>query len=337
MTEVENNMSKVSEAKVKRGIRPVGTNKTLLGRISSFPQFGILVVFVLMIAVMSILSDSFFSYDNFINVLRQSSTEMVVAMGMTFVLILGGIDLSVGSIACLSGTIAAGVVQRNGFNTFESLVIGVLVGALAGFINGFISSKFKIPPFIASLAMMSMARGAALIYSGGVPIAGLTPGFINLGRGHLVGIPVPVVVMVIVVAICWVVLSTTKFGRYVYAIGGNEEVARLSGIRVNLVKVLVYVICGSAAAITGILYTARLASSQPTLGQGMELDAIASVVLGGTSLFGGRGYVFGTIVGGLFLAVLGNGLNMLGVTSFWQMVVRGAILLIAVFLYEKGQ
>lgn len=330
-------MREVNIANKEQDLKYDSRGKVIFDEIRRFPQFGILVVFILMILVMSILSDSFFTYDNFINVLRQSSTEMVVAMGMTFILILGGIDLSVGSVACLAGTIAAGVIQRNGFDTVGSIIVGILVGALAGLINGLIVARFKIPPFIASLAMMSIARGTALIYSGGVPISNMPKAFTNLGRGHVIGIPIPVIVMAIVVVISWVVLGKTKFGRYVYAIGGNEEVARLSGIRVNLVKISVYVICGSAAALTGVLYTARLASSQPTLGQGLELDAIASVVLGGTSLFGGRGYVFGTIVGGLFLAVLGNGLNMLGVTSFWQMVVRGVILLIAVLLYEKAR
>lgn len=309
--------------------------KNILNSITRFPQFGIVVVFALMVIILSLATKSFLTSGNIINVLRQASAQMVVSIGMTFVLILGGIDLSVGSVACLAGTMAAGFMVNNGFNTFAGILASLIIGIFAGVINGLISSKLKIPPFIATLAMMSTARGASLIYSGGYPISGLPDSALYLGRGYVLGTPVPVIFMIVAVILAWVTLSKTKFGRYVYAIGGNEEAARLSGIKINLVKTYVYAICGLSAAVTGVLLTTRLASSQPTLGTGMELDAIAAVVLGGTSLFGGRGYIFGTIIGGMFLTVLGNGFNLLGVSSFWQMTARGVILVIAVLLYEK--
>jgi ribose transport system permease protein len=300
-----------------------------------FPQFSILIAFVILFVFLSVSTEAFFSVKNLINVLRQASTQMIVAIGMTFVLILGGIDLSVGSVACLSGTITAGMMVKNAIPTPFALLLGVLLGVLIGIINGVIIAKVKIPPFIVTLAMMSTARGAALIYSGGYPITNMPEDALFLGRGYIADIPVPVIIMIILVATAWVVLLMTKFGRHTYAIGGNEECARLSGIKVERTKIAVYAISGASAAITGILLTMRLASSQPTLGDGLELDAIAAVVLGGTSLFGGRGYVLGTILGTLFLTVLGNGLNILSINSFWQQFLKGIILVIAVSLYEK--
>lgn len=300
-----------------------------------FPQYGIVIVFCLMFIILSVSTEAFFSYGNILNVLRQASAQMIVAVGMTFVLILGGIDLSVGSVACLAGTLAAGFMVHNHLNTPFAILLSLVIGILVGLINGLVVAEFKIPAFIATLAMMSTARGASLIYSGGYPISGIPDDAMFIGRGYLLGIPIPVIVMLVIIAIAWIVLTTTKFGRYVYAIGGNEEAARLSGVKVNLLKISVYALSGLTASMTGVLLTTRLASSQPTLGQGMELDAIAAVVLGGTSLFGGRGYIFGTVIGGLFLAVLRNGLNILGVSSFWQMAVTGVILVMAVSLYER--
>lgn len=310
-------------------------SQTTWGLLRRFPQFSILLTFVILFIFLSFATDAFFSVANLINVLRQASTQMIVSIGMTFVLILGGIDLSVGSVACLTGTMTAGLMVRSNVPTALALLIGVLLGIVIGIINGVIISKVKIPPFIATLAMMSTARGAALIYSGGYPITNMPEDALFLGRGYIGGIPVPVIIMVLLVVLAWVTLTSTKFGRHTYAIGGNEECARLSGIKVDRTKIAVYAISGASAAITGILLTMRLASSQPTLGNGLELDAIAAVVLGGTSLFGGRGYVLGTILGALFLTVLGNGLNILSVGSFWQQFLKGIILIIAVSLYEK--
>lgn len=323
-----NNITAINQDLTKR--------KGFLSSVTSFPQLGITIIFLLIYILLTIVAtESFFTYKNIINVLRQVSMTMIVAMGMTFILITGGIDLSVGSVACLAGTLTAGMIVKNGASTAVAVIIGLLVGVVSGLICGYIIAKVKIPAFIATLAMMSIARGTSLIYTGGRPIAQLPDDFTRIGAGYILGIPTPVIIMIIVVVLTWITLVKTKFGRRVYAIGGNEETARLSGIKTDNIKILVYTICGTSAALTGILYTARLASSQPTLGEGMEMDAIASVVLGGTSLFGGRGYVFGTIIGALLLAFLSNGLNLIGISSFWQQIIRGVIIVIAVSLYER--
>ena len=316
-------------------VMEANSKKTSGSPLRRFPQFSILLAFIVLFLFLTFATDAFFSFKNLINVLRQASTQMIVAIGMTFVLILGGIDLSIGSVACLAGTLTAGLMVKNSVPTVIALILGVLIGVVIGIINGVIISKLKIPPFIATLAMLSTARGAALIYSGGYPITNMPDDALFLGRGYILGIPVPVIIMIILVTLAWITLLATKFGRHTFAIGGNEECARLSGIKVSMTKIGVYAMSGAGAAITGILLTMRLASSQPTLGDGLELDAIAAVVLGGTSLNGGRGYVFGTVIGSLFLTVLGNGLNILGINSFWQQFLKGIILVIAISLYEK--
>ncbi len=305
-------------------------------KIVGFPQFGILIVFIGLFAVLGIMApESFLSGGNLINVMRQASAQMVVAIGMTFVLILGGIDLSVGSVANLCGTISAGLIVKNGMSLEAAVAIGMAIGLGLGVVNGIVISKLKLQPFIATLAMMSIAKGASLLYSGGMPISQLGDAYIELGRGYVGILPIPVIIMIAVIAVAWIILGRTVFGRRVYMTGGNEEAARLSGIKVDRIKIIVYAICGFTAALTGIIYTARLGSSQPTMADGLELDAIAAVVLGGTSLLGGRGFILGTIVGGMFLSVLSNGLNILNVSSFWQQVMKGIILVVAVVLYTK--
>ncbi|MEA4854131.1 MAG: ABC transporter permease [Christensenella sp.] len=311
-------------------------NNTVWGKIKRFPQLSIVCAFIVLFVIMAVATDTFFTASNLINILRQVSPTLIVAVGTTFVLILGGIDLSVGSVACLSGTLAAGFMTTNGIPVVLALLLALGVGAGIGFINGLIIAKIKIPAFIVTLALMSTARGLALVYTGGYPITNIPEEALQLGRGYLGAVPIPVIIMIIVVAIAWIVLSSTKFGRHVFATGGNEECARLSGIKVDVTKIAVYTIGGLTAGLTGILLTMRLASGQPTLGQGMELDAIAAVVLGGTSLTGGKGYVFGTIIGCMFMTLLANGFNILGISSFWQQVFTGIILLVAVSLYEKG-
>ena len=305
-------------------------------RITSFPQFGILVVFIGLIIILCIASPaSFMTGDNFISVLRQAAAQMVVAIGMTFVLILGGIDLSVGSVANLCGTLSAGFIAKAGMDMGLSIVLALLIGLGLGIVNGIVIAKLKIQPFITTLAMMSTAKGISLLYSGGLPISGLPAEYMNIGRGYVGIVPISVIIMIAVIAIVWIVLAKTKFGRRVYAAGGNEECARLSGIKVDRVKIQVYAICALTAALTGIIYTARLASSQPTMADGLELDAISAVCLGGTSLSGGRGYILGTILGALFLTFLTNGLNIVGVSSYWQQILKGIILVVAVVLYSK--
>lgn len=305
-------------------------------KIKRFPQLSILCAFIVLFVVLSVASDTFLTADNLMSVVRQASPSLIVAIGMTFVLILGGIDLSVGSVACLSGTMAAGLMTMNGLPVAAAILIALAVGAVIGFVNGIVIAKIKIPAFIVTLALMSTARGLALVYTGGRAISGVPAEAAQLGRGYIGPIPTPVIFMIIVVVVAWILLSSTKFGRHVFATGGNEECARLSGIKVDITKIIVYTISGLTAGLTGILLTMRLASGQPTLGQGMELDAIAAVVLGGTTLTGGKGFVLGTIIGCLFMQILNNGFNILGVSSFWQQVFTGIILLVAVCLYERG-
>lgn len=305
-------------------------------RITSFPQFGIMLVFIGLFVVLAIAANTnFLNGNNLINVLRQGSAEMVVAVGMTFVLILGGIDLSVASVANLCGTICAGLMVEAGLDMGIAISLSILLGIGLGFINGIIIAKLKIMPFITTLAMMTSAMGVSLLYSGGLPINQLPESFTNIGRGTVAGIPVSVIIMIAVIVVAWIVLSKTVFGRRIYATGGNEEAARLSGIKVDQIKITVYCICGALAALTGIIYTARLASSQPTMAQGLELQAISAVCLGGTSLLGGRGYILGTIFGTMFLTVLRNGLNILNVSSYWQQLLTGIILVVAVVLYTQ--
>ena len=315
------------------------TSQQRMGSFASrmIKDFGIIIIFLLLFIILSFSSDVFLTGTNLSNVLKQASALIITAVGMTFVILSAGIELSVGSNIALSGVLSAGFIFFNQMPTGVAVVMAVLVGTLVGLINGVIIAKGNIPPFITTLAMLSIARGLSLLYTGGYPIYDLPKSYTQLGRGCVLGIPIPIFLMIIIVAVAWFVLERTKFGRYVYAIGGNEESARLSGIAVSKVKVLIYMICGFTAGVSGVILSARLASGQPTLGQGMELDAIAAVVLGGTSLFGGRGHLWGTVAGGFFLAVLGNGLNLLGVSSFWQQVLKGVVLLIAVLAYEKGK
>jgi ribose transport system permease protein len=308
-------------------------------KILHFPQLSILIALVCLLIVCSFISKNFFTFDNIINVLRQTSTSTIVAVGMTFALILGGIDLSVGSIACLAGIFASGLMSgyKAGFQLSIplSIAVALIIGVLCGLVNGVIITRLKLSPFIVTLASMSTVRGLALLYSNGIPVARLPPEAVFLGRGYIGFLPIPVLVMAVVIALTWTALGCMSFGRHVQAIGGNEECARLSGIKVNRTKIIVYIISGGCAAITGVLLTLRLGSGQPTVAEGMEMDAITAVVLGGTSISGGKGYMLGTIIGCLFLTFLGNGFNIIGISSFWQRVFKGIILVIAIGLYNS--
>ncbi len=288
--------------------------------------------------VISFLSDRFLTSSNAFNVLRQASINAILAVGMTFVILTGGIDLSVGSIFAFSGAMTAYLVGT-GYNFIIAIIIGLLFGALIGLINGFFISKGKLQPFIVTLAMMTIFRGATLVFTNGKPIsAGSGQNadlFSKIGNGYIFGIPNPIIIMIIVIAIGYFILTKTTIGRYVYAIGGNEEATKLSGVNVTRVKLFVYGMSGLLSALAGIIITARLASAQPTAGTGYELDAIAAVVLGGTSLAGGVGSVLGTIVGVLIIGILNNALNLLNVTSYYQLLAKGLVILIAVLLDRK--
>ena len=298
-----------------------------------------LVGLLALIAIVSVLSPSFLSTKNIFNILRQTSVNGIIAAGMTFVILTGGIDLSVGSILAISGAICASILV-NGQNIVIAVLAALLVGAMVGFLNGFIITKGKLQPFIATLATMTILRGLTLVYTDGKPITlgsgELALNFGQIGGGKILGIPTPALIMILVFLVCAYVLKNTKMGRYTYALGSNEEATKLSGLNTDKIKIAVYTLSGILASIAGIIITSRLFSAQPTAGDGYELDAIAAVVLGGTSLTGGKGKITGTIIGALIIGVLSNALNILDVSSYYQMMVKGAVILIAVLLDRKS-
>ncbi|MDN4523894.1 ribose ABC transporter permease [Fictibacillus fluitans] len=305
-------------------------------KISIFQKLGPLIGLAIILIVLSILSPQFFTLANILNVLRQVSINALIAFGLTFVILTGGIDLSVGSMLALSGAITAGLMA-GGTDPVLAMLAGLAAGAVMGAINGLIITKGKVAPFIATLATMTVFRGLTLVYTDGKPITGLSDNmsFVLMGRGYFAGIPIPVIWMLVSFAVLWFLLKKTTFGRRTYAIGGNEEASLLSGIKVDRIKVMIYSLTGLLSAFAGIILTSRLNSAQPTAGTAYELDAIAAVVLGGTSLSGGRGWIFGTLVGALIIGVLNNGLNLLNVSSFYQQVVKGGVILLAVLIDRK--
>jgi len=294
----------------------------------ALPLVGLIVVSVLM----SFASDNFFTVNNILNVLRQVSVVGILAVGMTFVILAGGIDLSVGAVMALAGTMAAGLMVNMGLPGGIGLAAALLVGLGLGLFNGALVAWGRMPAIIVTLATMGIARGLGLIYSGGYPISGL-PGWVSwFGVGRIGIIPVPIIIMLLVYALAWVLLQRTAFGRHVYAIGGNETAARLSGVKTRLVKLAVFGISGLTAAIAAIVLTGRLMSGQPNAGVGFELDAIAAVVLGGTAIAGGRGLILGTLIGAILLGILNNGLNLMGINPYMQDVIKGLIILLAIYI-----
>ncbi|HUA77945.1 MAG TPA: ribose ABC transporter permease [Acetobacteraceae bacterium] len=284
------------------------------------------------------MSPSFLSLSNSLDVMRQVSINAVIAFGMTLSILLGGIDLSVGSILAVSSVLAA-MTMKQGQDAALAAGVAILAGAAMGSLNGVVIAKGKVAPFIATLGTMTLLRGAALVLSKGSPISGFSSDFFAmLGGGYVARlIPVPVVLMLVMFVVFWFLLTRTVFGRHVYATGGNPEAARLSGVNTDRVQILVYTVSGAMAALAGVILTSRLDSAQPTAGAGYELDAITAVVLGGTSLAGGRGWIFGTLVGALLIGVLNNGLNLMGVSAFYQLVVKGSVILLAVLLDRSGK
>ena len=303
-------------------------------------RFQSLLALLLMIVVFSIWAEGFFTKDNFWLVLRQVSVNTCLSVGMTLVILTGGIDLSVGSILALSGAIMAGLFKNGlefpslnlfiGFTLFGAVMAGLIVGSFLGFFNGLMITRFRIPPFVATLAMLTIARGFTELWTGGAAITGLGKTFGYLGTGWFLGVPVQVWTCAAIVVIVMIVLNKTRFGRYVYAVGGNERAAKLSGLNVNRIKLLVYTITGALSAVGGLIITSKLNSATPTAGDGYELDSIAAVVIGGTSLSGGKGSVLGTILGALIIGVLNSGLIILQVPPFWQKVIKGFVILLAV-------
>lgn len=309
-------------------------------------RFQSLIALFMLCLALSIMSDKFLTVANFWNVLRQISVNVCISTGMTLVVLTAGIDLSVGSVLALAGAITAGLLRNGipvpdanlyiGFTLLGGLVAGLLTGSVLGWFNGWAITRFNLPPFVATLAMLTIARGLTMLWTEGFPITGLGNSFTYLGTGWLLGIPVPVWISALIVALAVLLTNKTRFGRYIYAIGGSESAARLSGVNIGRTKMLVYTISGALAAVGGMLVTSRLDSAQPNAGISYELDSIAAVVIGGTSLSGGRGSILGTVQGAIIIGVLNNGLVLLNVSPFWQQVVKGIVILLAVIIDKSN-
>ncbi len=293
-------------------------------------QYTLLILLVLLSAALSIVSPHFLAVRNIMNIVRQVSVVGIVAIGMTFVIISGGIDLSAGGIATYAGVIVASMLKEYGLPVPVAIGGALVVGTVLGLSNGFVITKGRVQPFIATLAMMSFARGLAFVYRQAQPIYGLPSDFKFLGSGYIGSIPVQVVILVVGTVLGHIVLTRTRFGRHVYAVGGSEEAARLSGINTGRLRVTVFGIMGCLAALSGVLLAARVNAGDPTSGQGLELDAIAAVVMGGTSLRGGRGHLVGSLVGTLVIGVIDNGLVLLSISPWYQPVVKAIVILFAV-------
>ncbi|TVQ35351.1 MAG: ribose ABC transporter permease [Spirochaetaceae bacterium] len=281
--------------------------------------------------ILTLLSDRFMTVPNLVNIARQVSINAIIAVGMTLVIITGGIDLSVGSLVALSGCVAIMAMELPGAD-FTGIVLGLAVAAGAGLFSGVLVAYGMIPPFITTLAMLTIARGTALVITAGQPLVRFDSPYRVLGESNLGPVPVPILIMGMVLLLAHFILKHTPLGSCIYATGGNEEAARLSGIRVSRIKTLVYALSGFCAGISGLVLAARLGSAQPNTGTGFELDAIAAVVLGGTSLMGGRGSIGGTLIGALIIGVLNNGFNLLNVSPYYQLIAKGSVIILAVLL-----
>ena len=305
-------------------LKKIWSNKPLIG----------LIIFAV---IVSVLNPRFLTHANILNVLRQTSINSIIAIGMTLVILTGGIDLSVGSILAFCGAVMASLLNA-GHNPILAFIVTLALGLVFGFFNGFLVSKMKLQAFIVTLVTMTFLRGATLVFTEGKPITVDDGGllFENIGGGYIFDIPITIYIMIALFVAGHYLLMHTKFGRYTYAIGGNEEATKLSGINVDKVKMWVYGLCGMLSALAGVILTSRLYSAQPTAGSGYELDAIAAVVLGGTSLAGGVGRVTGTALGALIIGVLGNALNLLNVSSYYQMMIKAIVILIAVLIDRKS-
>lgn len=299
-------------------------------------ELGALIALVLLVLVIGIISPEFRTFSNFLSLLRQSSINGFIAFGMTFVILTGGIDLSVGSVLALTTAFCASFIS-NGMPVGMAMLLALVIGTAFGVVSGVMITKGRLQPFIATLITMTVYRGLTMIFMDGKPISNLGDSFLLkfVGKGNLFGIPVPVILFLIVFAIVAFLLEKTTFGRRIYATGSNWKSAKLAGVNIDRTKIIAYAISGCLAAVSGLILLSRLGSAQPTLGEGYELDAIAAVALGGTSMNGGRGRIWKTFVGVLIIAVLNNGLNILGVSSYYQDVVKGIVILIAVMSDQK--
>lgn len=299
-------------------------------------DFGALLALILLVVGIGIISPDFRTVTNFLSLLRQSSINGLIAFGMTFVILTGGIDLSVGSILALTTAVAAGFI-KGGMSPALAMLLALVFGAVLGLISGLLVTKGRLQPFIATLITMTVYRGLTMIYTNGKPISGLGNSNILkfIGKGDVLGLPFPVILLFVIFLIFLFLLTKTTFGRRIYATGSNQKAAKLAGVNINRTKMMAYLISGIMSALAGLILLSRLNSAQPTLGSGYELDAIAAVALGGTSMNGGRGKIYGTLIGVLIIAVLNNGLNILGVSSYYQDVIKGLVILVAVLSDRK--
>jgi putative xylitol transport system permease protein len=340
-----------------QGVRPAAEEKIVSGSDSNaaggwfgadrrrllIQEYGIFIAFLILVAILSVSNEFFLTGGNISNVLLQTSINGVLAIGMTFVILTRGIDLSVGSVVALAGIVSASFATTSAtagivgapYPVVVDIAVGLLVGIACGAVSGVIVSRFSVPAFVATLGMLSAARGLTLIYGEGRPVPALTPAFRWIGTGDVFNIPTPVIILAVVFAASWWVLARTRFGRYIYAVGGNPHAAKTSGINVTRIRFIVYVISGGLAGLAGMLLSARTGSALPQAGIAYELDAIAAVVIGGTSLSGGVGRVTGTLIGALIIGVMNNGLDLMGIQSYYQQVLKGALIVGAVMLDQK--
>jgi len=302
-------------------------------------KYGIYFAFIVLCIFFTMFNSLFLTPGNIINILRQVSFNAILAMGMTMVIITGGIDLSVGSVLALAAVVTASLVKADAPLTSMPVAVlaGLLLGAFCGFLNGLFITKGRLAPFIVTMVMMTVARGAAQLFTKGRPVTGLLPSYDFIGAGFFLRIPIPVYILAFVLIISSFILGWTRTGRYIYAVGGNEASAIASGIKANRVKIFVYSFSGCMAALVGIILSARLNSAAPVLGSGYELDAIAASVIGGTSMDGGRGFIIGTLVGALIIGTISNGLDILNVSAYWQQIIKGIIILVAVILDRRKE
>lgn len=298
-----------------------------------FRRHGIVLAFLIIVVVLAVSNQFFMTWNNWLNIVRQTAINGILAIGMTFVILARGIDLSVGSVAALAGAVAASfVVTPDPVGIGYGVLAGLAVGTLLGLLNGACVAWLKLPAFVVTLGMLSVGRGLVYIFTDGRPISNLAPEFLWIGSGSLLGIPAPILALAIVFGVCWFVLRHSVAGRHVYAVGGSPHAARTGGIRVNRVIASTYMVSGFLAAVAGIILTARTTAALPQAGVAYELDAIAAVVIGGTSLSGGRGTLVGTLMGALIIGTINNGLDLMGVSSYYQQVVKGLIIVAAVLL-----
>src|SRR5690554_1134186 len=309
--------------------------KTSLGRYDHLRKFGMLAAFFLICLLLSLVSPHFFTLQNLTIVLRQVSINGILAVGVTFVIITGGIDLSLGSVVALTGVMAALFAHPGEYPLIVPLAIGISVGVIVGALNGLVVTWGKVAPFIVTLGMMTIARGLALVVSDGRPVTNLSESFNAIGGGNVMGVPIPIISFAVVIVLASLLLNQTRIGRYMYAVGGNEKAAYAAGVRVKSVKMIAYMICSGLAGLAGIVLASRINTGQPNAGVAYELDAIAAVVIGGTSLAGGIGTIGGTVLGVLLIGVINNGLDLMNISSYYQQIIKGIIIIVAVLIDRK--